>query len=944
MKLQEKALIFFVILFISILVTSGIFFSTILLANYHALEEQYSQKDLSQAVNKLNEEFLTLSAIVSDWGPWDDTYNFVNGEDPEYLRSNLQPTAFDNLNMNLIVIANARGEPVYSGAYDPMNRTMVPVPAFFSGTLDPANPLMNMSDPRHITAGILMLSGHPIIIASQPVTRSDFSGPPRGVMIMGRYLDKPEIARLAGLTSSGLAFKNIDDPSVSPDLVREVLQNEGTAPGVILPQDEDQITGTALIRDIYGNGALLLQITEPRDIYHQGKNTTMQVLFMLLFTGMFIGIISIFLMDCFLFARLGSLALQVHSIGRGKDLEKRVKIDGDDELSGLAAEINRMLDTLEKTRQKVQLSETRFRELTELLPQIIFEMDTEGNLRYVNRAGAEQFRITEDRIEKTNIRAFLSPDAIEQMQRGLATVMAGSPSPGEVYTLRRPDGTLMKAIVSTSLEKKDGVIAGFRGIVVDITEQTRLREQLEENTKLLTGILQASPVGVFQLDPAGRIMFVNDTFTRITGMAPETIRGTYWADIISEVEYARVHEELDESVRKQKKSTIEIRYIHPDGTPYWLFIQTVPITDNGGTLNGWVGTVTDITGQKLTEDALTESEEKYRALTENTPDILFSTDMGGNITYVSPQVNKYGFLEEEVIGKSLRFFIHPADIDQVEGNLSRELEQGAQFVSRFRILDKWGTVYWVEEKSSLRLDLSGNPVGIYGILRDVTERKRVEDAIDIANKKLNLMNQITRHDILNTITGLFGCVDMAKATASPEEKAELLEDIRTLTRTIQRHIAFTKEYQEVGVYLPQWQDVSKVLKKVLQNFEESGLVFSSEIERTEIYADPLLEKVFYNLIDNAIRYGETITKMSIYTCVNDKELSLVFEDDGVGVEDRQKREIFKRGVGKNTGMGLFLTAEILAITSITIEENGIVGKGARFEIRIPNGTWRYPNE
>src|SRR5208337_3474081 len=103
--------------------------------------------------------------------------------------------------------------------------------------------------------------------------------------------------------------------------------------------------------------------------------------------------------------------------------------------------------------------------------------------------------------------------------------------------------------------------------------------------------------------------------------------------------------------------------------------------------NGWVGTITDITEQKLIEDALKDSEEKYRALTENTPDILFSTDMNGIITYVSPQVNKYGFLVGEVTGKSLRVFIHPADIDQVEDNLARELQENAQFISRFRILD-----------------------------------------------------------------------------------------------------------------------------------------------------------------------------------------------------------------------------------------------------------------
>jgi PAS domain S-box-containing protein len=1054
----------FVGLLILFLLVISVFFSTILLASYSALEEQYVEKDLNQAVNKLDDELFTMSSIASDWGPWDDTVDFVNGNDPNYINSNLQPYGFDNLNLNLIVITNTRGEVLFSGAYDPQSRLMVTVPVFFSGQLDLKNPLMNMSDPHQATTGIVMLPEGPMLVVSQPIVHSDFSGPSQGVVIMGRYLNKEEIARLAELTRPSLTITRTDNPVLSPNLVSRIRDNRGSARGIIQPLNGDQVAGYALIRDIYGNDALVLQITESRDIYHQGVNTTLQVIFIILAGGLILGLVLIILLNRVVLKRIGILADQVHEISKNGTTAQQVIIGGNDELSDLALEINRMLETIEHTQQNVLISEARFRDLAEQLPLIIFEMDTRGNLQYVNKAGAEIFGITEQKIAQgLNIRQFLSPESIEQMQRGLSAVMSGSPSPGEVYSLQRLDGICMQAIVSTSLIKKEGKIAGFRGIVVDITERVRLEFELEENSKLIAGILQASPDGVFRLDSSGHVTFVNETFTKITGISFDTIRGKYWADILPMTEQNRVLEELGKSIREQRTSSAEMRYIHPDGTPYWLLGQTVPIKDKEDNLIGWVGTLTDISEQKFTEDALKEneeylkslihsiragiivvdaethtiidvnpaalemmgtvkdavvnqrctnvicpadvgrcpitdlgqtvdnaerilrtsdgreisiiksvvpvmlhgtsclletfidnsyrkeielklaqSEEKYRALTENTPDILFSTDMHGIITYVSPQVNKYGFLAEEVIGKSLRIFIHPADIDQVESNMSRELEEGAQFISRFRIRDKWGTTYWFEEKSSLRLDISGNPIGMYGILRDVSERKRVEDAIDIANKKLNLMNQITRHDILNTITGLLGCLDMAKATHSPEEKEQLFNDIRELTRVIQRHITFTRQYQEVGVHLPQWQNVNDLLNKVVQNFEKSGITFSSEFEKTEIYADPLLEKVFYNLIDNAIRYGVTITTISIYPTISDKGLSLVFEDNGVGVEDGQKREIFKRGVGKNTGMGLFLTAEILAITGITIEENGIFGTGARFDIRIPNGTWRLP--
>ncbi len=815
MKLQEKTLLVFIVLLISVLVVISIFFSTILLASYSGLEEQYIEKDLGQAVSKLDDELFTMSSIVSDWGPWDDTVDFVNGNDPEYLKSNLQPYGFDNLNLNLIVLTNTRGEVLFSGAYDLGDKVMVPVPAFFSGKLELNNPLMNMSDPHQITTGILMLPDDPMLVVSQPIVHSDFSGPPQGVVIMGRYLNKAEISRLGELTRPSLTFTRTDDPALSPELVMHIREDSGSAPGIIAQLNRDEVAGYALIKDIYGNDALVLQITEARDIYHQGLTTTMEVFMIIILSGVFLGLVVIILLDRLLLERMNSLAEQVYKIGKSGSTTEHVEIGGDDELSGLAVEINRMLDTIELTQAKVQASEARFRGLAENLPLVIFEMDTTGRLQYVNKAGVEIFGVTEDKIAQgINIRYYLSPENIGMMERGLTAVLSGTRSPGETYTLTRSDGSLMKAIVYTSLIYREEKVTGFRGIVIDISGRLEL------------------------------------------------------------------------------------------------------------------------------EEALKDSEEKYRTLAENSADIIFSLDITGTFTYISPQVSRYGYTPPEIVGKGIQMFIHPDDHAKVLDNYHREMKDGSSIASTFRIIDKPGALHWVEENSNIKFDDQGKPMGMVGILRDVTDRMRAEDAIDLANKKLNLMNNITRHDILNTISGLLGCVDMANATSSPEEKTRLLNDIRDLTRIIQRQIEFTREYQEVGVHLPLWQNVQKVIDKVLQNFEKTDLHFSINSEDMEIYADPLLEKVFYNLVDNAKRYGETITTIRISTQASGKGTLLIFADDGIGIPVDQKIRIFERGVGRNTGMGLFLTREILSITGITIKENGVPGKGARFEILIPWGTFR----
>ncbi len=818
MQLEKKTLYSFLILLIGMLIAVSVFSSFVVLSSYSSLEKQYVFKDLDQTIQMINDDENTLSVIVSDWGSRDDTYNFVKDDNSDYLTDNLIPGTFEKLRLNLIIIVNNQGGIIYQGAYDLKNNTMFPVPDSILNQITPGSPLLNMSDPQKATTGIILARPYPLIVASRPIVYSNFSGTPAGVVIMGRYLDANEVRYLAGLTRPTLALTPVTDPAFSEDLRMSLDAQPGENHFLVLPDSISQVEGYALIKDIYGNDALVVSFSEPRNIYQTGLITTRNFIYIILATGLVFGLVFVVIFNRILISRLGALNQQVQSIGHNHAIKKRINIGGDDEFSGLAGEINRMLDTIEKTQQGLQASETRFRELAELMPQTIFEIDLEGKILYINTAGADVFGVTKQKIaDGTNIRDYVLPEYIGQMTQGLANVMAGGKSPGETYGLKKGDGSIMKALVSTSPIKRQGTIAGFRGVVVDITDRTLLKEQLEENTKLLSGILQASPVGVFRLDRQGHVIFVNETFSKITGIASSVILGKYWADILEPTDKQRLLGDISAAIKERKIVGSETRFISPDRSIYWLYGQGAPLFDSAGNLSGWAGTITDI-----------------------------------------------------------------------------------------------------------------------------TERKKIEDAIALANKKLNLMNNITRHDILNTITGVYGLIDMAKVTTSTEERTHLLNDVKDLVRLIQRQIDFTKQYQEVGIHIPQWQNVLDVINRVLPNFNKSGINFVIDLKNVEIYADPLLEKVFYNLIDNSIRYGLTLTTISIYFKQSADGITLVFEDDGVGIPASEKEHIFERGVGKNTGLGLFMTREILLITQIDIRENSIPGKGARFEILVPKGTFRFP--
>jgi len=147
----------------------------------------------------------------------------------------------------------------------------------------------------------------------------------------------------------------------------------------------------------------------------------------------------------------------------------------------------------------------------------------------------------------------------------------------------------------------------------------------------------------------------------------------------------------------------------------------------------------------------------------------------------------------------------------------------------------------------------------------------------------------------------------------------------------------------MGVNAPTWQSINAIIKKILNQLQTGNIKVIPGGSDIEIYGDILLRKVFYNLIDNALRYGgDHLTTIQINHYKQGEILVIIVEDDGDGISEEDKKRLFIKGFGKHTGLGLFLSREILSITGISIMENGVPGKGARFEITVPSDVWRIP--
>jgi PAS domain S-box-containing protein len=336
---------------------------------------------------------------------------------------------------------------------------------------------------------------------------------------------------------------------------------------------------------------------------------------------------------------------------------------------------------------------------------------------------------------------------------------------------------------------------------------------------------------------------------------------------------------------------------------------------------------------------LHERIQRYRAIVDNAAEsiLLVSCDTK-KIVEANPAVQRQlGYSAGELA------LMTPGDILRHDVNDERLAEDicipgPSKIETQFRCRD--GTLRDIELTTSL-INYGGVPSLTCMIAHDVTDRKRAELALLKAHRKLNLLSSVTRHDILNQLTILYGFLEISGAAVAGTRNEEYVEKEKKAAVAIRRLITFTKDYEEIGQQSPGWQQPDSIIRRAAATIGSPGITINSRLEDLELFADPLLEKVFYNLLDNAIRHGEHTRTITIIAEPVAEGLLIRWDDDGAGVPDAEKKRIFERGVGKNTGLGLFLAREILSLTGITIEETGIFGKGARFDMVVPAGSFRY---
>lgn len=610
---------------------------------------------------------------------------------------------------------------------------------------------------------------------------------------------------------------------------------------------------------------------------------------------------------------------------------------------------------------RIQESENRFRGVAERSSEIILLADTTREITYVSPSFGKIFKISPSAIIGTRPTDLIHPDDLDGIRTAAADIASGKKSVHFTTRIKRNDGVYVPIDFLGEPIIHDGAFAGFQLIGRDVTEQVLAEEERREITRRLKEIIEFLPDPTFVIGPDGNVTAWNHAMEEISGI---TAKGILGKGTGSTLEWIRdipkspqlidfvLHRDIDGLKRAYGDARLEgniarimTTVTRTDGKQFSLWISATPLIDRDGGIAGAIESLRDVSRLKSVEQALRNSNTYLDAVINSVADPIYIKDSQFRLVLANDSFCRFmSKSREDLLGKTNYDIYHKEDAEMIQKSDEDVLKTGLEQETEETFTSPDGTTRISGTKKSLYVQADGEKF-IVGIIRDITERKKTERALHEAMRKLNMLSSITRHDVLNQITGLHSYIELAKKSNNESERLLFLQKSESAADAIQEQLEFTRSYEALGVQAPRWQDVAELFLSAAAQLPLKGISTDIRVSGLYVYADPLIGKVFYNFIENTLRHGgDNVTSLVLSAEETSHGIIIRYEDDGLGIPTGEKARLFNKGFGKHTGLGLFLTREILSITGIMITENGEPGRGVRFDMLVPKGAYGFRNK
>ena len=452
----------------------------VLMRGFNNIEEDYASQNLGRASSALYNELEILDRTTSEYASWDQTYAYLRGKNPSYIKTEFPTSTFVQLRVNFVIILNNSGQQLFYKGFDLVSSEQARLPGGLEAHLPSGSLLTSHKDESGRAAGILLLPSGPVLIDSRPVLTSNSKGPIAGTIIMARLLDGQEIKRLSDMVYMPIDIEPLDNAQLPPDvrLTASAISKQHRI--VTRTFDQESLAAYTTLNDIYGKPALILRILMPRKIYQQGRASLLQFLLLLLAAALVFGAVTLHLLQRAVVSRIANLTENITGIGASGDLSARLAVSGQDEIAYLGDAINAMLEDLERTQLDRHEGRTRLSMMMDKMPAVLWTTDTELRFTSGMGAGLETLGLRAHEMEGKSLFEYFHTDDPEFIAIAAhRKALAGQSVTYEIEWQKHVFDSHVQP-----LKGSDGQLLGVIGVALDITDRKHLADQLRVSQKM----------------------------------------------------------------------------------------------------------------------------------------------------------------------------------------------------------------------------------------------------------------------------------------------------------------------------------------------------------------------------------------------------------------------------------------------------------------------------
>jgi two-component system cell cycle sensor histidine kinase/response regulator CckA len=645
--------------------------------------------------------------------------------------------------------------------------------------------------------------------------------------------------------------------------------------------------------------------------------------------------------------------------------------------------VERRVSDSKRAEESLEKREVKYLDILENIDIAYFEIDLKGNFINFNDPVSRKLGYSREELLGMNYRVYSKPEDLEYLKGIYNEVYrTGKPKTMIDIVVIAKDSSQIMVEQSISLKRgPSGEPVGFEAVVRDITNRIVVENALKQSEERYRTILDAMEEGLFENDLEGNFTFVNDAACRLLGYERAEMIGMNYRKLFSPDKVKSIYNIFNEIYRTgEPRMLVDYEVLRKDGSVRIHQANAVLVRDTSNKPKGFRLLARDVTELKKAEEALRQSEQKYRMIAENVYDMIWITDLGLNCIYVSPSVFRItGFSPQEFQSKPINEMVTPASFDILAKIFSEELareKSGNAGPDRPRTMElelvrKDGSPVCVEISADFTRDEMRQVNGILGVTRDISERRdsekeraRLEEQLSQAQK----MESVGRlaggvaHDFNNMLSVILGYAELIRLNLPQGDP--LASDVEEIEKAAARSRDITRQllaFSRKQIIAPMTVDLNGLIRGIQKTLfrligEDIDLKFSSNDDLCKIKFDPSqMEQVLINLAVNARDAMPNGGKLAIETRKTylDEEYCKIYpeflpghyilmtvSDDGAGMSKETLQHAFEpffttKETGRGTGLGL------ATVYGIVRQNNGFInvysesGKGTSFKIYIP---------